>query len=129
MVSPKKALCDFIADLCDITSQHPERSKEYLSNGSADRDRARAYYDRIHSWRANWLGAVEHGVPDFLPAALSDCFICIGTYTGMLCVFTRDGKWIKKFKVGKHIYTDLTASGTNLIFGVGRSLVCCKLVV
>ncbi len=51
IVSPKKVLCDFIADLCDITSQHPEHSTEYLSNGSADRDRARAYYDRIHAWR------------------------------------------------------------------------------
>jgi hypothetical protein len=64
MVSPKKVLCDFIADLCDITSQHPEHSKEYLSNGSADRDRARAYYDRIHAWRANWFR--EH-VPHLVP--------------------------------------------------------------
>ena len=65
MVSPKKVLCDFIADLCDITSQHREHSIEnYLSNGSADRDRARVYYDRIHAWRANWF---RENVPHLVP--------------------------------------------------------------
>jgi hypothetical protein len=56
MVSPEKVLCEFIADLCDITSQHPKPDiRRRISNGSADRDRARAYYDRIHAWRANWF--------------------------------------------------------------------------
>jgi hypothetical protein len=56
LVSPEKVLGEFIADLCDITSQHPEYdTRSHISNGPADRDRARAYYDRIHAWRANWF--------------------------------------------------------------------------
>ena len=70
LVSPEKVLCEFIADLCDITSQHPEHGiGSHISNGSADRDRARAYYDRIHAWRANWF---RENVPH-LVQRLRDC--------------------------------------------------------
>lgn len=56
MVSPEKVLCDFIADLCNITDRQPEHGAEnYITNKSGDRDRAQVYYDRIHGWQADWF--------------------------------------------------------------------------
>jgi hypothetical protein len=56
LVSPEKVLRDFIADLCDLSESHcTAGAQSYVTNGAADRDRARAYYERIHAWHAEWL--------------------------------------------------------------------------
>lgn len=48
MVTPERVLRGFIADLCGIVSwaSNP-RTDQYSSNGSDERDFARAYYDRV----------------------------------------------------------------------------------
>lgn len=47
-VKPETVLCGFIADLCAIVSwAHAPREDRYCSNGSDERDMARAYYDRV----------------------------------------------------------------------------------
>ena len=48
MVSPERVLQGFIADLCEIVSwaSNP-RADQYNSNGSDEREFAKAYYDRV----------------------------------------------------------------------------------
>lgn len=56
-VSPDRVLRGFIADLCGIINwkSYP-RADQYSSNGSDERDFARAYYDRVgYPYEAQWL--------------------------------------------------------------------------
>jgi hypothetical protein len=47
-VTPETVLTGFIADLCGIVSWASEpRTDGYGSNGSGERDMARAYYERV----------------------------------------------------------------------------------
>lgn len=47
-VTPEMVLRGFIADLCGVTSYIAEpRADGYSSNGSDERDMARAYYERV----------------------------------------------------------------------------------
>ena len=57
LVSPDAVLREFIADLCSISSvgTSPDQSDRYQRNAPEDIDRARAYYDRIHRWKADWM--------------------------------------------------------------------------
>jgi hypothetical protein len=55
MVCPVAVLREFIADVCSISQLGCDPSDRYLCNLSEDRDRAKAYYDRLHGWKAEWL--------------------------------------------------------------------------
>lgn len=47
-VKPEVVLRGFIADLCGIMNwAHSPRADGYSSNGSDERDKAEAYYDRV----------------------------------------------------------------------------------
>ena len=50
-VKPETVLRGFIADLCGIINwAHSPREDRYGSNGSDEREMARAYYDRVGYW-------------------------------------------------------------------------------
>lgn len=55
--TPEIVLQGFIADLCRITSGGREqRADDYNSNGSDEREFARAYYDRVgYPFKAEYL--------------------------------------------------------------------------
>jgi hypothetical protein len=56
MVPPETVLKEFIADLCSISgSGADEHMYGYICNLAGDRDRARAYYDLLHGWKAEWI--------------------------------------------------------------------------
>jgi len=56
MISPERVMQGFIADICGFTSgPSGPRTDGYHSNGYADRDRARAYYERLHACQAQWI--------------------------------------------------------------------------
>lgn len=62
MTTPETVLQGFIADLCRITSSvtHP-RADNYNSNGSDEREYARAYYDRVgYPFHAEYLREIEN---------------------------------------------------------------------
>ncbi len=54
---PERVLQGFIADLCGITDwQSNRRTDRYNSNGSDEREFARAYYERVgYSYEGKWL--------------------------------------------------------------------------
>jgi hypothetical protein len=61
---PAMVLRGFIGDLCGITSWQLEpRVDGYNSNGSDEREFAKAYYDRVgYPYNGAWLR--EHALPD-----------------------------------------------------------------
>lgn len=56
-IEPTRILRGFIADLCGIISWHSNpRAESYSSNGSDEREFARAYYDRVgYPYEGQWL--------------------------------------------------------------------------
>lgn len=54
---PERVLRGFIADLCGIMNwQSNPRPDKYSSNGSDEREFARAYYDRVgYPYEGEWL--------------------------------------------------------------------------
>ena len=57
MTNPERVLRGFIADLCGIMNwgSNP-RADKYSSNGSDEREFARAYYDRVgYPYYGEWL--------------------------------------------------------------------------
>ena len=53
-IKPETVLRGFIADLCAIVNwAHSPREDRYCSNGSDEREQARAYYERVgyRYWR------------------------------------------------------------------------------
>jgi hypothetical protein len=54
---PERVLRGFIADLCGIIDWHSNRrTDKYNSNGSDEREFARAYYERVgYPYEGKWL--------------------------------------------------------------------------
>lgn len=62
-VCPAAVLREFVADVCSISRLGSDPSDNYLCNLYEDGNRAKAYYDRLHGWKAEWM---RENLPDYV---------------------------------------------------------------